>query len=134
MSLTALATGTIVQLAFNELVKAGAGEVAKRSVGEAIDLSSRLRKKILERFTGNTQAKAALVEIEKEENLDAVTRYLDAEMQKDSAFATEVRQLAQQIINSQNQSQTTLKQQNNNYGRDQNIINQPQGNIRIGGS
>lgn len=27
-----------------------------------------------------------------------------------------------------------MKQQNLNYGRDQNIINQPQGNIRIGGS
>jgi len=27
-----------------------------------------------------------------------------------------------------------MTQQNNNYGRDQNIINQPQGNIRIGGS
>lgn len=137
MSLTALAAGTIAQLAFSEFVKAGAGELAKKSVGGAIDLSNRLRKKIGERFTGNPQAEAALVEIEKEGNLaswDKVTRYLDAEMQRDIAFATEVRQLAQQIINYRNQSLTTLKQQNNNYGRDQNIINQPQGNIKIGGS
>jgi hypothetical protein len=137
MSLTALAAGTIAQLAFSEFVKAGAGELAKNSVGGAIDLSNRLRKKIWERFTGNPQAEAALVEIEKEGNLaslDEATRYLNAEMQRDIAFATEIRQLAQQIINYRNQSLTTLKQQNNNYGRDQNIINQPQGNIKIGGS
>ncbi|MBE9014309.1 hypothetical protein IQ250_29390 [Pseudanabaenaceae cyanobacterium LEGE 13415] len=136
MSLTALAASTIAELAFNEIIKAGAGEVAKKSVGGVIDLSNRLRTKIQTRFKDNAQAEAALTEVEQKNlaSLEKVIEHLDVEMQKDSAFASEIRQMAQQIINYQNQTQTALKQQNNNYGRDQNIINQPQGNIKIGGS
>ncbi|MBW4443554.1 MAG: hypothetical protein KME10_20425 [Plectolyngbya sp. WJT66-NPBG17] len=137
MSLTALTTIEIIKLAFSEFIKAGAGELAKKSVGGVIDLSNCLREKIWTKFRGNLQAEVALAEIERQGNLASlkeVAKHLDAEMQKDDAFAAEIRQIAQQIINYQNQSLTTLKQQNNNYGRDQNIINQPQGNIKIGGS
>lgn len=137
MSLTVLAASTIVELAFNEIIKAGAGEVAKRSVGGVVDLSNRLRSKIQAKFKSNAQAEAALTEVEQQRNLVAlekVSEHLDVEMQKDSVFASEIREMAQQIINYQNQTHTALKQQNNNYGRDQNIINQPQGNLKIGGS
>lgn len=136
MSLTVLAASTIAELAFSEIIKAGAGEVAKKSVGRVIDLSNRLRTKIHTKFKNNAQAETAFIEVEQKNlaSLEKVIEHLDAEMQKDSAFASEIRQIAQHIVNYQNETHTALKQQNNNYGRDQNIINQPQGNIKIGGS
>ncbi len=137
--LATLTAGTIAQLAFSEFVKSGAGEVAKKSLGGAIDLAKHLRSKIAAKFKGNSQAEVALSEVEEDGNsadLERVIKYLDVEMKKDDAFATELQQVAQQIINYKNQNQDTklLKQQNINHGRDQNIINQPQGDIRIGGS
>lgn len=135
--LATLAAGTIAKLAFDEFVKSGAGEAAKRSVTGAIELVKNLQGKIKARFARNDRAEAALVEVEQqgsEAALQKVSKYLDLEMDEDETFATEIRQMAQQIINIQNQNTTTLNQQNLNYGRDQNIINQPQGDIRIGGS
>jgi hypothetical protein len=73
-------------------------------------------------------------EIVKGNLLMKLETYLDDAMVEDKAFATEIRQLAQQIINIQNQNTTTLNQQNINYGRNQNIFNQTQGDIRIGDS
>jgi hypothetical protein len=135
--LTTLTTGAIAQLAFNEFVKSGAGEAAKKSLGVAIEATKHLRSKIIARFRGNSQAKAAISEVEKRRDLDSlekVVRYLDVEIKKDKVFAAELQQAAQKIMNLQNQSSTLLKQQNINRGRDQNIINQPQGDIKIGGS
>jgi len=62
-----------------------------------------------------------------------VTKYLDLELDEDAAFATEVRQIAQQIINIQNESTVNLEQKNINKGRDQFVINQPQGDLKLGG-
>ncbi len=135
--LATLAAGAIAKLAFDEFVKSSAGEAAKRSVSGAIELVKNLRGKIKAKFAGNDRAAAALAEVEQqgsEAALQKVSKYLDLEMDEDKTFATEIRQMAQQIINIQNQNTTTLNQQNLNYGRDQNIINQPQGDIKIGGS
>lgn len=129
-----LAAGAIAKLAFDEFIKSGAGELAKNSVGAAILLVKELRNKIRAKFQGNVKAETALTEVEQGDSvaLDKVTKYLDIEMLEDEVFATEIRQVACQIMTFQNQ--TTLTQQNLNYGRDQNIINSPQGDIRIGGS
>lgn len=135
--ISSLAASAIVKLAFDEFVKSGAGEAAKRSVGGAIDLVKNLRTKIKARFQGDARAQKAIQAIEQEHSQPALIKletYLDDVMQEDVAFASEIRQIAEKIINIQNQSTTTLNQQNFNYGRDQNIINQPQGDIRIGGS
>jgi len=135
--LATLTAGAIAQLAFSEFVKSGAGEVAKKSLGGAIEIANHLRSKIAMKFKGNSQAEAALEEVERYRKLDSleeVIKYLDIEMKKDKAFATELQQVAQQIVNYQSQNATLLRQQNINHGRDQNIINQPQGDIRIGGS
>jgi hypothetical protein len=132
---TAITAAAIAKLAFDEFIKAGAGELAKKSLGGAIELVKALRDKIRSRFKGNPKAETALDAIEKEGSEAALTKlevYLDDAMADDETFATEVRQIAHQIINVQNQS--TFNQQNINYGRDQNIINQPQGDIKIGGS
>jgi len=83
------------------------------------------------------RAIAAITEVEAEGSaaaLQKVEKYLDLEMVEDPTFAGELQQTAQQIINIQNQSSTTLNQQFNNFGRDQITFNQPQGDIHIGGS
>jgi hypothetical protein len=132
---TVFTAGAIAKIAFEEFAKAGGGELAKKSVGGAIDLIKSLRDKIRDKFKGNERAETAIVEAEQQQTpvaLEKVTKYLDLEMMEDEAFATEIKQIAQQIINVQNT--ITTNQQNINYGRDQNIINQPQGDIRIGGS
>lgn len=133
--ITSLATGTIAGLAFNEFIKSGAGELAKKSVGGAIDLIKNLRDKIETKFRGNERAATALVEVKQQGTqaaLDKVTTYLDVEMLEDEAFATEVQQIAQEIINIQNQNIST--RQYNNYGRDQFNIENMHGNQRLGGS
>ncbi|NJO78782.1 MAG: hypothetical protein HC827_09790 [Cyanobacteria bacterium RM1_2_2] len=132
-----LAAGIIAKLVFDEFVKAGTGEAAKRSVGGAIELVKNLRGKIKAKFQGDAKAEKAIQAIETDGSQPALAKletYLEDAMDEDKTFATEIRQMAQQIINIQNQNTTTLNQQNLNYGRDQNIINQPQGDIRIGGS
>ena len=134
-TVTAIAAAKLVELAFNEFVKSGAGEIAKKTVGGAIDLVKNLRDKIKAKFQGNERAEKALAEVEKEGNsaaLDKVTKYLDLELDEDEAFATEVRQIAQQIINIQKQNNSSREY--NNYGRDQINIETIQGNPKIGGS
>ena len=132
---TAIAAAKLVELAFNEFIKSGAGEIAKRTVGGAIDLVKNLRDKIKAKFQGNERAEKALAEVEKEGNsaaLDKVTKYLDLELDEDETFATEVRQIAQQIINIQNQNNSSREYNSN--GRDQINIETIQGNPKIGGS
>ena len=132
--ITAIAAAEIVKIAFQEFAKSGAGELAKKSVGGAIDLVKNLRDKIKAKFQGNERAEKALAEVEQNGNstaLDKVKKYLDLELDEDEAFATEVRQIAQQIIN---QNQNNSSREYNNYGRDQINIETIQGNPKIGGS
>jgi hypothetical protein len=131
-----IGAGVIVKLAFEEFLKTGAVEAAKASVAGGVELVKGLRDRIRQKFQGNDRATTALTEVEQGNStaLEKVEKYLDLEMVEDPAFAEELQQAAQQIINIQNQSSTTLNQQNLNYGRDQTIINQPQGDLRIGGS
>ena len=132
---SAIAVSTIAQLAFNEFIKSGAGELAKQSLGGAIDLTKRLRDKIQAKFQGNDRAQSAIAKLEQQgtpEALSKVTKYLDLEMTEDAKFDAEVRQIAQQIINIQNQ--TVSSREYNNYGRDQINIETIQGNPTIGGS
>jgi hypothetical protein len=132
--ITAFAAAEIVKIAFQEFAKAGAGELAKKSVGGAIDLIKNLRDKIKAKFQGNERVEKALAEVEQgnSEALGKVTKYLDIELDEDEVFAKEVKQLAQQIINIQNQNNSGREY--NNYGRDQINIENIQGNPRIGGS
>ena len=113
------------------------GEVAKKAVGGAIEQVKHLRDRIQAKFSGNDRAITAFNDV-KQQGTEAViekaAKYLYLEMAEDPAFATEIRQIAQEIVSIQNQSNTTLNQQNLNYGRDQNVTNQPTGDIKIGGS
>ena len=132
--ITAIVAAKIVEVAFQEFTKSGAGELAKKSVDGAIDLVKNLRDKIKAKFQDNERVKKALAEVEQGSHiaLEKVTKYLDIELDEDEVFATEVRQLANQIINIQNQNNSSREY--NNYGRDQINIENIQGNPRIGGS
>lgn len=131
-----IGAGIIAKLAFEEFLKTGTVEAAKATVAGGVELVKGLRDRIYKKFQGNERATAAIAEVEQGNPaaLGKIEKYLDLEMMEDPEFAGDLQQTAHQIINIQNQSNTTLNQQNLNYGRDQTIINQPQGDIRIGGS
>jgi hypothetical protein len=102
-----IAAGTILNLAFQEFVKAGAGETAKKTVGGALTLAKELRDKITARFKGNAKAEAAIAAMEIDHSPTVLTKlevYLDDEMADDPGFARELQQVARQIINIQNQN------------------------------
>ena len=127
--ITAAAIATIL---VTELAKSSAGEAGKKLVGD-------LWGAIARRFKGNAAAEETLAAVKAEESPEArqeaardLETFLRREM-KDAGFAAEVGQLAQQIMNL-SQSQVKMTQTNVNHGRDQNVINQPTGDLRIGGS
>jgi ElaB/YqjD/DUF883 family membrane-anchored ribosome-binding protein len=125
----------IAQLAFNEFVKSGAGELAKKSISGAIDQIKQLRDRIRGKLQGNDRAITALSEVEQqgtEAAIEKAAKYLDLEMTEDPEFATEIQQLAQEITNIQNQ--TNSSREYTNYGRDQINIENITGNPKIGGS
>ncbi len=95
-----LTAGAIAALAFQEFIKSGAGELAKKFTAEAISKMKELRQLIWSRLQGNPEAESALHSVEQEgseEELNDVVTYLKSAMKKDSAFATQVQALAQQI-------------------------------------
>jgi hypothetical protein len=59
-----IAAGAIAKLAFDEFMKAGAGEVAKKTVGGAVEWVKTLRDQIKAKFQENERMTAALVEVE----------------------------------------------------------------------
>lgn len=130
-------TDIIVSMALKEFIKSGAGEIAKKSLTGTVQLSRKLHEKIANRFKGRPEAENALTKAERSGEISSfkeVIKYLDVEMKQDQAFAEGLQQLAQKIIDYQTKSRVLLNQSNMNFGRDQNIVNQPQGDIRIGGS
>jgi hypothetical protein len=132
-----IAAGAIAKIAFDEFVKSGAGEVAKKTVGGAVELVKTLRERIKAKFAGNERATAALAEVERdgsEAALEKVGKYLDLEMDEEQGFAEEVRQMAHQIINIQNQNTTQIERQYINQGRDQINIERVEKIDRLGGS
>lgn len=129
----------IVKLAFSEFVKTSTGEAAKKLTGKALEIANTLRNNILDYFKSNSNQ-----EIEEiirsfgdqisSETITKVTEYLDDAMNSNAALAKDLRILALQIASTHKDNMRTINQENNNYGRDQVIINSPQGNIKFGGS
>jgi hypothetical protein len=124
-----ITTAIIVGLAAQKFAEGAAGKSAEKLV-------ERLWDAIVTRFKGDKRAETALKTVEttkgSQDSLETLTTYVKEEMKADQMFADDVQQLAQQIVNIQNQSQS--QQNNANYGRDQIIINQPTGDLKIGGS
>jgi hypothetical protein len=125
-----ITAATIAGLALSKFAESGASEAAKK-------LIENLWGAIASRFKGRKKAEEAIAKIEASkgqapESEANLVRVLDAELFEDEGFAQELQQLAQQIINIQNQSQS--QQTNTNYGRDMFVVNQPSGDLKLGGS
>jgi hypothetical protein len=125
-----ITTALIVGLAAQKFAEGAAGKSAEKLV-------ERLWDAIVTRFSGRKKTEENLAAIEKAKGADVgaiekVTAVLAGEFVEDEDFEASLKDLAQQIVNIQNQSQS--QQNNANYGRDQIIINQPTGDLKIGGS
>ena len=121
-----ITAATIATLLLMKFTEGTAGEAGKKLVTSLWDT-------IAARFQGNKQVERTLATIETEktpESAQPLVVYLDEEMNYAPDFAKEIRQLAQQI-NTLNQTESG--QINTNYGRDQFVINQPTGDLKLGG-
>jgi len=97
-----IAAGAVLKLAFDEFIKSSAGETAKKLTGEALAKANELRKFILNYFTGkkNQKATEVIVTIEKmgaENALGKLEVYLEDAMESDTLFATQLKQLFNEI-------------------------------------
>ncbi|SRR5579883_810621 len=116
-----LAAGAIAKLAFDEFMKSASGEVAKKSVGGAIDLVQGLRERIWAKFQGDHKAETAMAQVEQAGDAAALNKlavYLEDAMADDPAFASDIQQVAQQIINIQHQHTEGDRTYNQTAGRD----------------
>jgi hypothetical protein len=110
-----LTASAIASLAFQEFIKNGAGELAKKFTGEAIAKMGQLRDLLWNRLTGkHPAAEEALTKAKagEKEGIDTVATFLGVEL-LDKEFAQQVQAIAQEIkvlINAQGSMNQT------NYG------------------
>jgi hypothetical protein len=112
---TAMTAGAIATLAFQEFVKSGAGELAKRFTGEAIAKMGRLRELIWGRLAGKHPAADEAIEKAKageQEGIDVVAALLGVEL-LDKEFAGQVQAIAKEINAGKLLDQSSMTQ--NNY-------------------
>jgi uridylate kinase len=97
--ITTMTASAIATLAFQEFVKSGAGEMAKKFTAEAIVKMGQLRELVWNRLTGkHTIAEEALAKANagEQEGIDMVATLLNAEM-LDKVFAEQVRAIVESI-------------------------------------
>jgi hypothetical protein len=114
--ITALTVSTIASLAFQEFVKSGAGELAKKFTGEAIAKMGQLRELILNRLTGKHSAIDEAIEKAKageKDGIENVAAFLSSELLIDKEFAGQVQAIAQEINAGKLLDQSSMIQ--NNY-------------------
>jgi hypothetical protein len=96
---TTMTASAIASLAFQEFVKSGAGELAKKFTAEAIAKMGQLRELIWNKLKGNPDAEEALEKVHagSEEEIPDVVTYLKSAMNNDREFASQVQAIAQEI-------------------------------------
>ena len=95
-----ITASAIANLAFQEFIKSGVGELAKKFTAEAIAKMDKLRQMIVEKLRGKSQkVDEALVKAKQGDPtaLDTIAKNLDVVMDDEPEFATELRVLAQEI-------------------------------------
>jgi hypothetical protein len=103
-------------LAFQEFVKSGAGELAKKFTREVIAKMGQLRELILNRLTGKHSAIDEAIEKAKageKEGIENVAAFLNSELLIDKEFAGQVQAIAQEINAGKLLDQSSMVQ--NNY-------------------
>jgi hypothetical protein len=110
-----LTASAIATLAFQEFIKSGAGELAKKFTGEAIAKMGQLRELIWNRLRGKHPAAEQALEraiAGEQEGIDTVATLLGVEM-LDGEFEGQVRAIAQEINAGKILDQSSMTQ--NNY-------------------
>ncbi len=113
--ITTLTASVIASLAFQEFVKSGAGDLAKRFTGEAIAKMGRLRELIWGRLAGKHPAADGAIKKAKageQAGIDTVATLLGVEL-LDKEFAGQVQAIAQEINAGKLLDQSSMTQ--NNY-------------------
>jgi hypothetical protein len=112
MTVEALTAAAIAKLAFDGFIQAGAGKLTEA----ALDKSRQLWQKIRGKLQDDSTAGAAIAEVEKQKSQEIlehqVVPFLQVAMLKDSQFAQEIQNIAQQInqeIHSGSQDSITMK-------------------------
>jgi hypothetical protein len=114
-TIATLTASAIATLAFQEFVKSGAGDLAKRFTGEAIAKMGRLRKLIWGRLAGKHPAADEAIEKAKageQEGIDNVAAFLGSELLIDKEFAGQVQAIAQEINAGKIQDNSSMVQNN----------------------
>jgi hypothetical protein len=113
--ITTLTANAIATLAFQEFIKSGAGELAKKFTAEAIAKMGQLRELIWNRLRGkHPAAEQALgqAQVGEQAGIDTVATLLSVEM-LDKEFAGQVQAIAQEINAGKILDQSSMTQ--NNY-------------------
>jgi hypothetical protein len=113
--ITTLTASAIATLAFQEFIKSGAGELAKKFTGEVIAKMGQLRELIWNRLRGKHPAAEQALEqaiAGEQEGIDTVATLLGVEM-LDREFEGQVRAIAQEINAGKLLDQSSMTQ--NNY-------------------
>jgi hypothetical protein len=117
--ITTLTVSAIAALAFQEFIKSGAGELAKKFTAEAIAKMGQLRELVWNRLTGeHAIAEEALAKAStgEQEGIDTVATLLGVEM-LDKEFAEQVQAIAQEINAGKLLDQSSMVQNNSGNAR-----------------
>lgn len=122
--IAALAASKFVEVAANKAAEIVTPAVLKTAGSQIEALWTRIKR----HFAGNKRAEAAIAQIEQEKSEAALTKlevYLDDELSDpaNQTFADDVRQMAQQIINVNQQNRTQTQNTFNTDARDQARVN-----------
>jgi hypothetical protein len=112
--ITTLTASMITSLAFQEFVKSGAGELAKKFTGGAIAKMGQLRELIWNRLAGKHHAAAEAIEKAKageQAGIDTVATLLGVEL-LDKEFADQVQAIAHEINAGKLFDQSSMTQNN----------------------
>lgn len=118
--LSAGLAGSLVNLAVQEFVKSGTGDLAKRFTSEAISKMSVLWGKIKTRLTGKSdRVNEALAKIEEGDStaIETITKNLDVVLDEDPHFAEELQVLAQTIQAGKIQDNSSMVQNNSDNAK-----------------
>lgn len=114
-----LTTSAITALAFQEFIKSGTGELAKKFTTSAIAKISELRKKIWDRLHGKYDKAQELLpkaETGDKQAIDTIAKLLDVEM-LDAEFATDIQVMAQEINAGKLLDKSNMTQNNHDNSR-----------------
>jgi hypothetical protein len=118
--ISTLTASAIASLAFQEFIKSGAGELAKKFTAEAISKMSALRTLIWEKLRGkHSMAEEAFKKAETgdEKAIEVIGTFLGTELLVDPDFAKEVHAIANIINDGKIQDNSSMVQNNSGNAR-----------------